>query len=446
MRRSVLMLVVAAAVAATGGCTVEGPKDGASEPTQPGTGVVGPVDAGARASSDAAPAAPGTDRRDAAGGGTPVPNDDAAKGGGNSDADAATGGGGAPPTSPGFLHTQGKRILDHEGHVVRLTGINWFGLETSNYAPHGLWSRSMGELLDAIDTLGYNVIRLPFCNQLFDSKSIPNGIDYGKNPDLVGLSGLQLMDKLVDGARARGIRVLLDRHRPDSSAQSALWYTSSYSEQRWIDDWKMLAARYAGNPTVIGADLHNEPHGNATWGTGDAATDWQLAAQKAGNAILQANPDWLVVVEGVEQAEQSAYWWGGNLKGAQKHPVKLSLAGRLVYSTHDYPSTVFHQTWFDDPSYPDNLPALWRDRWAFLVENDTAPVLVGEFGTRYETDSDRKWLGKLASFAATNELSFTFWCLNPNSGDTGGILMDDWVTVNRPKQAAIAPLLAPKLP
>jgi Cellulase (glycosyl hydrolase family 5) len=31
-------------------------------------------------------------------------------------------------------------------------------------------------------------------------------------------------------------------------------------ESTWIADWKALAARYKGNPTVIGADLHNEPH------------------------------------------------------------------------------------------------------------------------------------------------------------------------------------------
>jgi endoglucanase len=26
-----------------------------------------------------------------------------------------------------------------------------------------------------------------------------------------------------------------------------------------------------------------------------------------------------------------------------------------------------------------------------------------------------------------------YWCLNPNSSDTGGLLMDDWVTTNEDK-------------
>ncbi|MFD2881576.1 cellulase family glycosylhydrolase [Paenibacillus rhizoplanae] len=58
----------------------------------------------------------------------------------------------------------------------------------------------------------------------------------------------------------------MDRHRPDSGGQSTLWYTAAYPESRWLSDWVMLANRYANNPTVIGADLHNEPHGTASWG------------------------------------------------------------------------------------------------------------------------------------------------------------------------------------
>jgi endoglucanase len=346
----------------------------------------------------------------------------------------------------GFLHTQGSKIVDDTGKTVRITGINWFGFETSNHAPHGLWSRSMGALLDVIKNLGYNTIRLPYANDLFDAGSTPNGIDFGQNPDLQGKNGLQIMDILVDGAKARGLKILLDRHRPDSNGQSPLWYTAGTSEQRWLDDWKMLAQHYKGNDTIIGADLHNEPHAPATWGTGDASTDWRLAAQKAGNAILSVNPDWLIIVEGVDQAEGANYWWGGNLKGAAKAPVQLSATDKLVYSTHDYPSSVYGQPWFSDPNYPNNLPSVWDDRWGYLVKNNVAPVLIGEFGTKLQTASDKQWLSALASYIQQNGHSFTYWCLNPNSGDTGGILQDDWNTINQDKQQVIAPLLAPALP
>jgi len=63
----------------------------------------------------------------------------------------------------------------------------------------------------------------------------------------------------------------------------------------------MLAERYSGVDTVIGVDLHNEPHGPATWGSEDPDTDWRLAAERAGNAILEAQPNLLIIVQGVEQ-------------------------------------------------------------------------------------------------------------------------------------------------
>ncbi len=69
---------------------------------------------------------------------------------------------------------------------------------------------------------------------------------------------------------------------PDCNAQSDLWYTGSYSENQWIADLKTLASRYANVSNFIGLDLKYEPHGMATWGTGNTATDWDLAAARAG--------------------------------------------------------------------------------------------------------------------------------------------------------------------
>jgi aryl-phospho-beta-D-glucosidase BglC (GH1 family) len=34
----------------------------------------------------------------------------------------------------------------------------------------------------------------------------------------------------------------------------------------------------------------------------------------------------------------------------------------------------------------------------------------------------------VAQLIADNGLHSTFWCFNPNSGDTGGLVKDDWKT------------------
>jgi endoglucanase len=302
----------------------------------------------------------------------------------------------------------------------------------------------MDAMLDQVKTLGFNVLRVPFSSQLFDAGSTPNGIDFNQNPDLVNKTGPEILEILIAKAGARGLRVFLDRHRPDSGSQSPLWYTTQYGEQRWIDDWKMLAQKYKDNPVVIGFDLHNEPHDTASWGDGNMATDWKAAAERAGNAILSVDPDALIIVEGVQTTQGSSYWWGGNLRGAIAMPVQLSSPDHVIYSPHDYPASVFPQTWFSDPMYPANLPAVWDANWGALAQN--APVLIGEFGTVLQTDSDKKWLGALTQYIASHDMSFSFWCLNADSGDTGGILQNDWITVNTDKMAYLTPVLAPLLP
>ena len=336
----------------------------------------------------------------------------------------------------GFLSTSHGELVDASGCVAHLTGVNWFGFETSTFVPHGLGVRNWQDMLNQIARTGFNTIRLPFTNQLFDPASKPQGINYRLNPDLKGLSGLALMDRIIQGAGVRGLKVILDRHGPAADLRPDLWYTDQMPQTRWMQDWVMLARHYRGNETIIGADLANEPHGPATWGDGNPSTDWRLAAEQAGNAILKVNPDWLIIVEGIEQYHGDSYWWGGNLEGAAQFPVRLSEPDKLVYSAHDYGPEVYEQQWFQVPNPTDlahTLPAVWEKHWAYLQKLG-APVFVGEFGGRsMGQDAEGVWQRTLVAFMKTNNISYTYWSWNPDSGDTGGILKDDWKTVDQSK-------------
>ncbi|MGY6020471.1 cellulase family glycosylhydrolase [Streptomyces spinosirectus] len=354
----------------------------------------------------------------------------------------------------GYWHTSGRQILDAAGQPVRIAGINWFGFETGNHVVHGLWSRDYKSMIDQMRSLGYNTIRLPYSDDIFKSGTVPNTIDFssGKNAGLQGLDSLQVMDKIVAYAGQDGLKVILDRHRPDSGGQSALWYTSAVPESTWIADLKALAARYRGQDTVIGIDLHNEPHDPACWGCGDAATDWRLAARRAGDAVLSVNSDLLIFVEGVQTYNGVSGWWGGNLMGVGQYPVQLAVANRVVYSAHDYATSVAQQPWFGDPSFPGNMPDVWDKYWGYIFKQDIAPVWVGEFGTTLASATDQKWLSALVSYLrptstyGADSFQWTFWSWNPNSGDTGGILKDDWQTVDTVKDGYLASVKAPLFP
>ncbi|MEV0534838.1 cellulase family glycosylhydrolase [Kitasatospora sp. NPDC050463] len=355
-------------------------------------------------------------------------------------------------TTPGsgYWHTNGRLLLDEADRPVRIAGVNWFGFETADHVPHGLWTRDYGSMIDQMRSLGFNTIRLPYSDDIFRG-SVPTGVNHsgGMNADLQGLTSLQVMDRIVDRAGAAGLKVILDRHRPDAGGQSALWYTSAVPESTWLADLRAISARYAGNPTVIGIDLHNEPHDPACWGCGDPAADWRLAAERGGEAVLAANPSLLVLVEGVQSFNGSSTWWGGNLQGAATYPVRLSVPNRLVYSPHEYATSVGRQPWFDDPAFPANLPAVWDSYWGYLFRQNIAPVWVGEFGSTLQAAADRTWLTALTQYlrptaqVGADAFSWTFWSWNPNSGDTGGILKDDWTSVDTVKDGYLTAVKAP---
>ncbi|MYS90267.1 MULTISPECIES: cellulase family glycosylhydrolase [Streptomyces] len=350
----------------------------------------------------------------------------------------------------GYWHTSGRQILDAAGQPVRIAGINWFGFETDIHVVHGLWTRDYKSMIDQMKSLGYNTIRMPYSDDILKPGTMPDSINHdGKNTDLRGLTSLQVLDRIVAYAGQAGLKIVLDRHRPDAAGQSALWYTASVPESTWITNLKSLAARYKGNPTVVGIDLHNEPHDPACWGCGDTTRDWRLAAQRAGNAVLSVNPELLIMVEGVQSFNGANGWWGGNLMGVAQYPVQLDVPNRLVYSAHDYATSVAQQSWFSDPSFPANMPGIWDKYWGYIFKQDIAPVWLGEFGTTLQPAVDQKWLSALVTYLRStsaygaDSFHWTFWTWNPNSGDTGGILKDDWQTVDTAKDGYLKAIKAP---
>ena len=62
------------------------------------------------------------------------------------------------------------------------------------------------------------------------------------------------------------ILVLLDSHRLDLQSIAPLWYNSQYSEARHLAAWNVVLDTMNGKWNIIGVDLKNEPHGEASWG------------------------------------------------------------------------------------------------------------------------------------------------------------------------------------
>jgi len=363
--------------------------------------------------------------------------------------------------TPNYLSAQGSKLYDSKGKEVRLTGVNWFGFETSMLYPHGIWSRDCKSMLQHIKDQGFNCIRIPWCNKILDPAATIKINSYGTDP-YTGISPMnaleatktkpvEILDIIVQWCQENNMKIILDNHsrKPDGYMEELLWYTSSVSEAKWIEDWVTLAVRYKDYDAVVGMDLNNEPHGKstggATWGNSNSATDWNKAAERCGNAILKVNPNVLILVEGIEMYNGIGYWWGGNLLGVKDYPIQLSKSNKLVYSPHEYGPTVWAQEWFSAANFPSNMPAIWEKYFNFIITQNIAPLLIGEFGIRDAGGKDEVWFDALLKFMGT-KYSWTFWCWNPNSGDTGGLIDDQWKTIVSWKMKKLKPYLAAEIP
>jgi endoglucanase len=332
----------------------------------------------------------------------------------------------------GYWHTSGDRILDANDRQVRITGINWYGFESGNATVGGLYAQDYKSVLRTLKAQGFNAIRIPLSSQMIESPGMNLNIAYSNNEgpintDLISLNSMQVLDRIVAYSGSLGLKVILDHHRSEagnSAEGNGLWYTKDYPESAWIGDWTALASRYLGNSTVIGFDLHNEPHsvsgGGACWDCG-GSNDWHLAAERAGNAVLSVNPKLLVFVEGVDAYQGDSYWWGGNLEGVQNSPIELAVAHQLVYSAHEYGPHESTQPWFTANTTYATLSSTWTKHWAYISQKKIAPVWLGEFGTTNiasdlqddAAGSQGQWFQSLMAYLdADRNLNWSYWAVN----------------------------------
>lgn len=366
------------------------------------------------------------------------------------------------------ITTSGNQMILTDGDTIRLKSVNWFGAESEVFTPHGLWARNYKDIIDQIKAMGFNSVRLPFSGDVCNEDRYPTTgvINTALNEDLAGLPSIHVLDKIISYMDEVGLYVVLDHHRRtagDGADGSPI--DEFYTLDSWKASWSFIAQRYSGFEYVLGADLHNEPH-DLDWNT------WATLAEGVGNHILGIAPHWLIIVEGVGTNGANSYWWGGELSGVATRPVELSVDGRLVYSPHEYGISVGAQSWLakDDAvptNWPFNLYDVWRTHWGFIVEQGIAPVWIGEVGGKFGIDGngavtsssnaqyERQWIyhlqrymdgylnGTDARYLADNEqgISFAYWSLNPNSGDTGGLLQDDWITEQSTKLGLISMML-----
>ncbi|WP_265444666.1 cellulase family glycosylhydrolase [Acetivibrio straminisolvens] len=377
-----------------------------------------------------------------------------------------------------WLHVEGTNIVDKYGNKVWITGANWFGFNCRERMLLDSYHSDIIADIEMVADKGINVVRMPIATDLLYAWSqgvYPPSTDTSyNNPALAGLNSYELFNFMLENFKRVGIKVILDVHSAETDNQGhtyPLWYNGTITEEIFKKAWVWVAEHYKNDDTIIGFDLKNEPHTNtgnvkikaqsAIWDNSNHPNNWKRVAQETALAILDVHPNVLIFVEGVEMYPKDGVWddetfdtspwtgnndyygnwWGGNLRGVRDYPIDLGkYQSQLVYSPHDYGPLVYEQEWFKGPFVTASdeeakrilYEECWRDNWAFIMEKGISPLLLGEWGGLTEggdklLDLNLKYLRSIRDYILENKfkLHHTFWCINIDSADTGGLFTRD---------------------
>jgi hypothetical protein len=258
---------------------------------------------------------------------------------------------------------------------------------------------------------------------------------------------------------AHGMYVVLD-YQPQDTEKHA--FDVATFSAKWARLWTALGRLPTWEPDLKGrviVDLMNEPdsigmHWEAK-GRKPGVTQLFLAAM---DALWAVQPEGLLfMVEGTSQSSWGLNWGNGfvtepdtlRTRGlSDPRPFLQQLLGkpyldRVIIAPHCYPPSITGSVLTGR-----ELVAKFTRSFGYLAKQGFSsggrchrfPLVIGEFGSAFQTAEDRQWLGEFAQFMACRGAADTgqhevvsswfWWAYNANSGDTGGIVTDDWQAFN----------------
>ncbi|KAF0694292.1 Aste57867_14821 [Aphanomyces stellatus] len=388
---------------------------------------------------------------------------------------------------PNYQSKNGKLwAVSNNGTRVPLAvkGVNWFGMETGQQVPFGLWDNDQNgttvyAIADFLSLNNFNSVRIPLCVQnILANSPIQNSlINSASNRALDLSSYLALLRTVVQALGYRSISVMISMHTLNiMNSDGSLWYGKTTTVDDFLKAIDMVTGALCSDAywNVLGLDVKNEPF-EGTWGSG-FPNDFKLGAELIANRMLKGCPKWVAFVEGVNQqntivldGQEYGYydWFGGGLHNARQYPVQLATPNKLVYAPHYYTPAVFPQYYLfgggtvgagnaiidfvelSDDALSSRIMHTMNDMFGFLNDHKGPAVLLGEFAGLYTTDAHpMKTTQRCTDFTIQRIVQDGYaggymWSLNPesayqyNPADTTGNFVEgllelDWRTANMP--------------
>ncbi len=289
-----------------------------------------------------------------------------------------------PAAANGFLRVQGRHIVNASGRPILLRGVN---MDTYYYGyvwGTSPWEYATQEDIQFLERLGVTVIRLGLHWRYFDTSL-----------------GFDLIDAYLDWCEQAGIYVILDMHvvPPEDDILEGKMWNDPAAQQKFLDLWAAIAARYADRTIIAGYDIYNEP-------APPHASQWWSLVERARAAIRAVDANHILFIENPLIED------GG---------FHLMADPNVVYSFHDYePFLVSHAgaEWVGDSpipvdySYPGAV--LVNLEWADWSED--AAVLTSQASEWVYWDSGVLTVPSGVEFATLKPAA---------DGDVGEVWFDD---------------------
>lgn len=177
---------------------------------------------------------------------------------------------------------------------------------------------------DDLAGLNVNVVRWQMYQQPADKR--PFGIWIAEELDDLALA--------LDGAAARGIKLVVDLHSPPGGRlpdRTHRMYLEKEYHDQFIATWELIARRFKGHPGLWAYDLVNEPVQNFPSPAG--LPDWLGIQVAAGKAIRAIDPATAIMIEVDQWDTPDSFTW--------LEPVDLT---NVIYQAHMYwPGEFSHQ-------------------------------------------------------------------------------------------------------
>ena len=304
------------------------------------------------------------------------------------------------------VFVKGNQLVDGNGNVLRLLGVNRSGAEYMCLSGGGIFDGPVdANAIAAIASWGPNVVRVPLNEDCW------LGINLKPRNRDQGVAYRTAIANFVDALNAAGLYVILDLHFAAPGANIAKTLQPMPDLDHTPAFWASVAATFKNNPSVV-FDLFNEPH-NISWQCWrDGCTvktklgSWQTAGMTAlVAAVRNAGATQPLMLGGLSYSSDLSQWLtyrpADPLTNSASNPVPGQ--PQLVASYHTYCGPPKTSTVAACQAQLAATEAQWP---AVVTVAQKAPVVTGEFG---EYDCATTYVDPYIAFADMHGLSFLGW-------------------------------------